>query len=351
MKKICTFLLLTLNILSYSDDNVLDWLEKPFRIQINPTIPAGPLSVLDIIFLIEQDWDKPSDELLLKDSSLWPKVRDSALITISKINSSNLKNLNKPKSRFCASLFNDYRPTLEHSIKKYTSEKRTTISLFSSILDEGTGGIPTPHPLQIGLSQIVVSGQPGMQVNLAGNPWAKNRNNKFLRHFNCITSAMVLNPSELKLGEDNATVEPLFASGEIYFSHSSRRTVYDWACEVSKRQESIDSTLDEIAWSATKLLLKVFSSYVSNGSDTLIAVKHAISEARKLYIDATEAYLIEQFVKPETNRKWISHHDYAINFRASPHAEYLTEMHDFCSFGGVFCWETVYNKDTSSYFH
>ncbi|QRN98824.1 hypothetical protein JRI60_07280 [Archangium violaceum] len=348
--------------------------------QERPACAANPLvgflsdgthDVLGTALMAGQQWDTPPEGVALEN---WPALRAEALTRLQQVlaTCNADKPLTPPTGTAFHGIYERYRPTLTETLERYVASNQLSSPVFSQVLG-AVGGIPAPQRLQVGLSQIVSAGQPGLAGNIAG-ALSPHSEHFIPRHTSLTGSLLVIQPVRAADSTEPTELgQPQFASAETMLAFSSRRTAYDWSIEVSNRMQEIIKKSEQQGLFATQQFLRRIQASLelrqpaerlnqqeekarldaapSEAREQLrteidqarklreqenlrAALEEASEAARRFYLETMETYFTRTFIQPELDReKYPFHLDVALRVRVTPRPDFVPELPDLFSTG------------------
>jgi len=284
---------------------------------ITSQAPGATQTRLQILLAAGESFDKSPDPEV--PDATWVQVRDEAIGSVAACDFP----VAYPQSPALpyAFAFQSYAARTLDAVDAFMREHNETTPILVTAI--GLPSVPAPQPVQVGLSQIVAAGQPGLMVSFAATPGIRSESH-LGRHVVAAASGLVMNQPD----ETGTTNETKFASGEVTASYTSTRTVYDWAAEVDEAQIITDRVFDEHAWNAARLLVTELKTRLAAGAAPRDALVAAQGMAVRVYQDATRSYLQEHFAKPEIERPRDDYWGVGLRLRASPEPQFVPELPD-----------------------
>lgn len=290
---------------------------------------AETLSLLGALLSAGKDYEAvPSEINNLPITSqekvdLWKTVRQSALDSIKadRYDPTSPQKPTGPDLRSFGTRFQEYRSTLRQAISDYYSEHAgEPTPVLSQVLDPA--GIPSPQPAQITLSQVFSAGVPGLSAGFSATP-GLNQGHTFWGHSTFSLSGLLLQPT----GAD-----PTFSSGELAFSYSSRRNVFDFLADYNG-QDFLSSDLDfeRAAANAANDLVARYQIGIKQGRSEADAIASAVETAGLTVKNQTSLYEQDHFIDSEQNRDLNSFLAGSARFRVTRDAQYLSDVPDLLS--------------------
>lgn len=326
----------------------------------------GTHDVLGTLLEAGQQGDSPSDTALRSEAI----SRLQQLLASCNPN----KELKPPTGTAFHAIYEKYRPTLRSTLEQYVAAHQLSSPVFSQVLG-AVGGIPAPQRLQVGLSQVVSAGQPGLSGNVAG-ALSPNNDTFFWRHTALTGTMLVIQPVSSASTTGAAAIkleQPQFASLETMLAFSNQRTAYDWSVEVSQKLGDIVAKSEQTGLFATQQFLRHIQSNLDlhqpaekqkrQEEDAQLAaasaearpqlqkdiqqvralreqqmfqaaLEDASEAARRFYREGMEDYFTRTFIQPEQNReKHPFHLDGALRLRVTPRPDFVPELPDMLSLG------------------
>lgn len=200
------------------------------------------------------------------------------------------------------------------------------------------GGVPTPQPLQIALTQVTTAGQPGFVGTLGSAPWARN-NSALVRHLTFSGSTLIVSPSQPSGG---GSVEPTFASGEFVVATALPNRAYDWLRGRAKQQPVIEARFRELVLSAEQDLVYLYKLRPADVAKET-AFTGALSSASATLLAHSVEYFGEALVRPEDEKVPTAGTFYARG-RYTPDATWVPELPDLLSAGLGAAYYTAFSK-------
>jgi hypothetical protein len=207
------------------------------------------------------------------------------------------------------------------------SADRVSLAISSEVL-ASPSGTPAAEPVQIGLSQVVSAGQPGLMPSIAVNPSPKDRH-ETMRHWLIQANGLIIEP----VGSGGKPETPIAASFDVAATLNNRRSAYDWHSWVASQVEWTTREYRSFGAAAVRRLIETYGG--QDHADRLkriSAFQNAALGARQAFTDASIHWIDNQFVKnalKEQNFLW----GFAIRARVSPNATYLPDVPDLASAG------------------
>lgn len=215
--------------------------------------------------------------------------------------------------------------TAHEAARRAAGTVDSSIGVLPAVLAAPTGA-PSPRGFELGMTQVVSAGQPGLSATGAG-ALAPEARDPFLRHSSLAVSTLLLQP----VGTDGDLRDPQLASSEVVLSSTTRRTAYDWFFEVAESAEATETRIEDLQRTALDTLVAEYraQSVPSDASDAfrLERLLVALRAAGDQFHRRTEDHYYETFVRPELtpDRYELG---LSVRVRLSPYLRYLPELPD-----------------------
>jgi hypothetical protein len=308
---------------------------------------GGQLSLLEIAVAAAKNWGAPPEGSSVAPAQ-WPTLRDQALSALDVFVGCDVSAMPQQPAALYAAALLDYQPDIAEVAARYATKHGLTIPFFASLIGP-SASVPAPQPFQVGLSQVVSAGQPGMQAVLGGAPGAKS-DSKLWRHTMVHGSALIIQTPSTSTGERVSLGDPQFASGQLDVSYTSRRTLYDWSSETADQVVDIGQQLDRHALNAATRGLQTYAGEVKAGLARTTALADGVREMASVYRAAASAYFEDVLIRKELERDHDSHWDLGLRGRISPRPDFVPELPDLVSFGVVGGGELALGSPTATHF-
>jgi hypothetical protein len=301
--------------------------------------PAEPMSKLEVLMAAAAAWDTAPEALDEAKRAGWPTLRDRALTELGECTGLADAPADE-KAVFGRQLRAMWKSAgWEQTKIGATRAIRPSDPMLAPVLDP-TGGVPAPQRLQLGLSQVISGGQPGMMASAMG-ALAPTSRSSLWSHLSVASSVLVLQAPaapDAMMGSD-ALPEPTFGAIDVAFLYSSKPTIYDWTNALT-RESQLAAEEDQFAidaWNITDQLLETLSAGLrAPAVDRASLLKEVVVGAGQSYFDSTGATL--EAVVGDTLARLTRpvHKDWAVRLRVSPDATYVPELPDLMSL--AFAW-------------
>jgi hypothetical protein len=309
----------------------------PLLQPVDESVVRG-LTILGVLLSAGKDFDTVPDAIAQQQgtsaekAARWGKVRQIALDKI-KVGSYDPANPPVPTDLDLQSFgtrFQDYRTILKEAIKVYYGR---TAGEPSPILAQAIapGGISSPQPPQVALSQVVSGGVPGLNVSYSIAPGLQDTTEKrdfVWTHSTFSASLMVL---------QEAGKDPKFSSVEAGYSFSDRRTLWDFLADYNNQKfsDALDTDYNQVAADATNIMVSQYQmAIVKKPDDEKAAIQSAVGVATVLVKQYSSLSEQKKIIDKEAKRNLNSFMDFSARARVTPDAEFLDNLADLVDVGG-----------------